>query len=121
MIRVYIFGAMLIALMSGAAFIFASLRSERDEAFARGHQAGRAEVMAEVNQQAQTIREKAQIIQMQSEQLSAQLVPLQKTLEDEVHAASDQVQHGDRQCLDRNLVRALNLIGERAREFASPP
>jgi hypothetical protein len=121
MIRIYILGAMFIALCSAVAAITFSLRSERDAAFERGQQAGRAEVQALITQQADQFRHAAADIANQTDQQAAQLVPLQKNLEDDVNDVSNQANHSNGQCLDRSIVRALNAIGERTGQLSPTP
>jgi hypothetical protein len=111
MMRLYVLGAMVIALFSAVAVSVISLRSERDAAFEHGRQAGRAEVQAAVTQQNDTLRQAAAMIAAQTDQQSAALIPLQKNLEDRVHDVTDASHNSAGQCLDRSLVRSLNAIG----------
>jgi hypothetical protein len=121
MTTIYLMGAMAIALIIGCAVIVISLRSERDAAYEKGRQAGRAELTNALNAQDTKLRNAADIIQTHTDARGAQLIPLQKTLEDDVHVvANANTGRADDLYLDRSVVRSLNTIGDSASSIAKP-
>ncbi len=120
--RLYLAGTILVVLALSAANVVHSLRAERDAAFEHGKLAGRDELQLKINAETERIRLAQDSLVRETDQKLTEMVNVQKHVEEQNRALQSLAigaSSGD--CLDRDVVHALNRIGSDVDGIAKAP